>query len=114
MIVYIDKEFKCHVNPAEGLTPVEDTFFDDKCAIVIEGHRFVPNDKTWMREDGKEFAGRMIAPWKPSDELDSAQRVYEKQLLAEYEAKLTEMEANSIAVSELEASYQEGVNSAYD
>ena len=114
MTVYIDKDFKCHVNPAEGLTPVDDSFFDGKCDAFIEGHRFIPHDETWVREDGKEFAGRMISPWKPSDELDSAQRVYEKQLLAEYEAKLTEMEANSIAVSELEAAYQEGVNSAYD
>lgn len=84
MTVYIDKDYKCHVNPAEGFTPVEDSFFDGKCDVFIEGHRFVPNGETWVREDGREFKGRMISPWKPSDELDAAQREYEKQLLVTY------------------------------
>ena len=103
MTVYIDKDYKCHANQAEGLTPVDDAFFDGKCDTFIEGYCY--------KAEGNAVS---IYPWKPSDELDSAQRVYEKQLLAEYEAKLTEMKANSIAVSELETAYQEGVNSAYD
>ena len=84
MIVYIDKEFKCHVNPAEGLTPAEDAYFDGKCAAFIEGYRFVPSGENWTRSDGTVFHGEMIAPWKDYAELDSAQREYERQLLAEY------------------------------
>jgi hypothetical protein len=34
-----------------------------------------------------------IYSWKPYSELDNAQREYEKQLLAEYEAALAEIEA---------------------
>jgi hypothetical protein len=52
----------------------------------------------------------MISPWKDYAELDAAQREYERQLLAEYEAALAE----SVPLSELEAAYQKGVNSAYD
>ena len=48
----------------------------------------------------------MIAPWKDYDELDNAQREYEKALLAD-------LQESSILLSDLEAAYQEGVNSAY-
>ena len=34
---------------------------------------------------------RLIVPWKPFGELDKAQRAYERQLLAEYEALIDEL-----------------------
>lgn len=37
---------------------------------------------TWAREDGVEFEGEMVAPWKPFFEIDAAQRVYEQEQLA--------------------------------
>ena len=48
--------------------------------------------KTWVREDGVEFSGEMVAPWKPWQVLEEAQREYERQLVAEYEAALQEIE----------------------
>ena len=71
---------------------VETAAFDGKCDAYIEGYRFVPSEKTWVREDGMEFAGEMIAPWKPWQVLEEAQREYERQLVAEYEAALQEIE----------------------
>lgn len=96
MTIYIDREYKCHVNPAEGLTPVEAPFFDGKCAVFVEGHRLVPPGENWTREDGKLFTGKMITPWKNSTELEAAQQQYERD------------------TADLQAAYQEGVNSAYD
>lgn len=90
--IYLDTAFRCHVAPGDGLTAVETADFDGKCDAYIEGYRFVPSGKTWVREDGVEFSGEMIAPWKPWDELDKAQREYERQLVAEYEAALQEIE----------------------
>ena len=81
--IYIDHDFKCHVTNADNLTAVETDFFDDKCDAYIEGYRFVPAGETWVREDGVEFTGEMVAPWKPYDELDEAQREYERELLAD-------------------------------
>lgn len=102
MKIYIDSEFKCHTtNPYGTFREVENSFFDGKCAIFIEGYRLKPNGETWVREDGEVFSGgEMITPWKDYSELDSAQREYEKQLLAE-----------SISLSDLTAAYQEGVDS---
>ena len=74
------------------MTAVETAAFDGKCDAYIEGYRFVPGGKTWVREDGAVFTGEMIAPWKPWQELEEAQREYERQLVAEYEAALQEIE----------------------
>lgn len=97
--IYIDSEFKCHISNDGTMTAVETDFFDGKCDAYIEGYRFVPGGKTWIREDGVEFAGEMIAPWKPWQELDEAQREYEREQYAavaaqnaEYEAALSEIE----------------------
>lgn len=108
--VYIDSEFKCHVINDGTMTAVETAFFDGKCDTFIEGYRFVPDGESWTRSDGEVFHGEMISPWKDYTELDSAQREYERQLIAEYEAALAE----NVPLYELEAAYQEGVNSAYD
>lgn len=106
-MIYIDSDFKCHTSNDGTMTPVETDAFDGKCDTFIEGYRLVPEGKTWTREDGVVFQGEMIAPWKDYAELDNAQREYERQLLKE-------LQENSIPVSDLEAAYQEGVNSAYD
>jgi len=105
--IYIDSDFKCHVADDGTMTAVETGFFDGKCDTYIEGYRFVPDGETWTRSDGAVFHGEMIAPWRNYTELDGAQRAYEKQLLAE-------LQESAIAIADLEAAYQEGVNSAYD
>lgn len=94
MTIYIDSDFKCHTsNPDGGMTAVETAFFDGKCDAYIEGYRLVPAGAVWTREDGAVFPGEMVAPWKDWQELDAAQRVYEQQLIAEYEQALSEIEA---------------------
>ena len=93
MIIYIDKDLKCHTSPGDGLDAVETDFFDGKCDAYIEGYRFVPAGAVWTRSDGAVFHGEMIAPWKPWSELDDAQRDYERQLISEYEQAMSEIEA---------------------
>ncbi len=92
MPIYIDSDYKCHTVAGDGLTAVETTAFDGKCAAYIEGYRFVPDGSTWVREDGTVFAGEMVTPWKPWEELDKIQRVYEREQAAALEAALTEIE----------------------
>ena len=90
--IYIDSEFKCHVTNDGTMTAVDTDFFDGKCDTFIEGYRYIPDGGSWTREDGVVFQGEMVAPWKPYEELDSAQRQYEQQMLAEYESALAEIE----------------------
>ena len=92
MKIYIDDEFKCHTQAADGLTAVETDFFDGMCAAYIEGYRFVPAGKTWTAADGTVYSGEMITPWKPWAELDSAQRAYEREQAAALEAALSDIE----------------------
>ena len=85
MKIYIDFEFKCHTtNPDGSFREIESDFFEGKCQIFIEGYRFVPSGESWTRSDGVLFTGEMIAPWKDYNELDTAQREYERQMLEEY------------------------------
>lgn len=99
MTIYIDSDYKCHTATADGLTAVETTAFDGKCPAYIEGYRFVPSGSTWVRSDGAIFQGDMVAPWKPWDELDAAQREYEREQYAAVSAQNAEYEA---ALSEIE------------
>lgn len=92
MTIYIDNDYKCHVADNGTMTAVETDAFDGKCVTYIEGYRFVPSGKTWTRDDGVQFSGEMIAPWKDYNELDAAQREYERQQLAQYESALAEIE----------------------
>lgn len=82
--IYIDPDFKCHATSDGTMAAVETSFFDGKCDAYVEGYRFVPDGEIWVREDGVSFRGEMVVPWKDYKELDEAQRVYERQLLAEY------------------------------
>lgn len=93
MKIYIDSDFKCHTVNDGTMTSVETDFFNGKCDTFIEGYRFVPSGESWTRSDGRVFKGEMITAFKPYSELDAAQREYERQLLAEYEAALSEIEA---------------------
>ena len=80
MTIYIDADFKCHTVTGDGLTGIETAAFDGKAPGYIEGYRFVPEGMSWVREDGAVFAGEMVTPWKPWEELDVAQRTYELEL----------------------------------
>lgn len=99
MTIYINTDFKCHTVAGDGMTAVETTAFDGKCAAYIEGYRFVPAGKTWTAADGTVYSGEMITPWKPWAELDAVQREYEREQYetltaqnAEYESALSEIE----------------------
>ena len=84
-MIYIDSEYKCHAsNPDGTFREVKTNCFNGKCNTFIEGYRFIPDGESWVDENGVVFEGIMIAPWKSYDEMDAAQREYEKQLLAEY------------------------------
>ena len=94
MKIFIDNDFKCHVSDDGTMTAVETDFFNDKCDTFIEGYRFVPEGENWTRSDGVVFHGEMISPWKPFNELDAAQREYERQLLADMRTALNTLGVN--------------------
>lgn len=89
MIIYIDSEYKCHAdNPDSAYRPIETDFFDGKCSTFIEGYKLIPSERKVIRLDGVVFDDGMITPWKNYNELDAAQREYERQKMKEYEEAL--------------------------
>ena len=86
MIVYLDEDFKCHLTNDGTMIEYETKFFDNKCDAFIEGYRLVPAGEVWIREDGEEFKGEMIAPWRNYSILAELQEQYEKILTEAQEA----------------------------
>lgn len=93
MTIFIDENFKCHVENDGTRREFDVPFFDGKCAEFIEGYRFVPSGESWTREDGEVFTGEMAAPWKNYAELARYQSIYER------------------IINEADIAYHEGVNS---
>lgn len=79
-MIYLDSDYKCHLVNDGTMTSVSTDAFDGKCDVFVEGYRFVPSGSSWTREDGVVFDGEMVSPWKPYDEIDQAQRTYEREL----------------------------------
>ena len=78
--IYIDSGFMCHTsNPNGAFREVETELFDGKCDAFIEGCIYIPRRETYTRSDGIVFHGEMRTPWKPYDELEAAQRKYERE-----------------------------------
>lgn len=93
MTIYIDSDCRCHATGDGTMTALETDVFEGKCDAYIEGYHFVPAGVSWTRPDGVVFSGEMVAPWKPFEELDAAQRAYEREMLRQYEQALAEIEA---------------------
>ena len=79
--IYIDTKFRCYATDDGSLRAVETDFFDNKCDTFVEGYRFIPEGESWTRGDGVVFYGEMIAPWKDSGLLETAQSLYEETLV---------------------------------
>ena len=78
--IYIDSDYSCHVTNDGTMNAVETDFFDGKCDTYVEGYRY-----------DQRNGYVQIYPYLPYNELDSAQREYEKQMLADYEAFFEEL-----------------------
>ena len=104
--IYIDSEFRCHLNDIGGLQAVETEVFDGKCDKYIEGYRFIPDGQTWTRGDGVQFTGPMVSPYKDYDILAAYQEQYQEDETAVEQAQVLQSQ-----MAELDAAYREGVNS---
>ena len=80
MIIYLDKDFKCHISKdSENYIEYETDIFDGKCNDYIEGYRIVPRGKAWSRGDGRMFEGEMVVPWRNTSTLREIQSAYERE-----------------------------------
>ena len=78
MTIYIDNDYKCHVNDDGAMRAVETDFFDSRCSEFVEGYRYVPAGGTWTRADGQTFTGEMITPWRDYSSLAAIQAAVDR------------------------------------
>lgn len=89
MNVYIDANYKVHLEAADEYTEVEADFFNGMCPELIAAYRYVPAGMSWTRGDGEVFVGPMFAPHENIRQYEAAQRAYEQEQLADMHAALT-------------------------
>lgn len=103
MTIYIDSDYKCHVNDDGTRRAFELPFFDSKCAEFVEGYRYVPSGETWTRADGQVFAGEMISPCENYSQLATIQTAVDRtqaQADEEIAALIEEIYINDMEVIE--------------
>ena len=88
MRIYIDAEYKCHATDDGNRREYELDFFNGKCEAFIEGYRYIPPGEVYVGEDGTEYQGEQVSPWRDHKALLIAQLEYE---LADADAGLTEL-----------------------
>ena len=76
MIIYLDANFCCHLENAEGLRKIETEAFNGKCQTFIEGCRYIPYGESWTNAKGITFHGEMVSPIVNSVALEHAQKQY--------------------------------------
>lgn len=80
--IYVDSFYHCHRIDDGTMTAVEMANFIGKCDTFVEG---------FCHDTSRGYT--QVYPWKPMNELDAAQREYEREQLAAYEQALSEIEA---------------------
>lgn len=90
--IYIDSNFICHSDYAEGRTAVETAALDNVCDAALICYIYVPEGETYIKPNGNRVEGEFIQCFD-SRVAEMLQRQYEVQLAA------------------ASAAYAEGVNS---
>lgn len=79
MTIYLDSNYRCHAQPAEGWRAIDCAWADGKCPVYIEGMRYIPDGETWTSVDGTELAGEMLIAVVDPATLLAAQAAWEKE-----------------------------------
>lgn len=67
MTIYIDSDYKCHVNDDGTRRAVETDFFDGRCAEFVEGYKY---------DDSKGYVS--IYPWEKYSGLAAIQSAVDR------------------------------------
>lgn len=78
MTIYIDRNNRCHLDPAPDRTQIKTDFFEGKCQEFVEGYCFRPDGGKIALPDGTELDSGAIYPWKPYEQLAQYQAIYER------------------------------------
>lgn len=73
--IYVDAENHCHVTGGDGLKAVETDYFDGKCDEYVQGYYY-------------DVENGILYPFVPFEQLENAQREYERERLADAEEAL--------------------------
>lgn len=73
--IYLDSSFMCHLTDDGTMAEVQTDAFDSLCNNAIELMRYVPENETWTRPDGRVIYGIFIQA-TDSARIDAFQKQY--------------------------------------
>lgn len=58
--IYLDSNFMCHLENAQGRTPIETDVFDSTVDAAIPYYRYIPQGEEWTDSKGRVLHGLFI------------------------------------------------------
>lgn len=100
-MIWIDAEYKVHPEPGPGLEEMSTDIFEGMAPPVARLHIYVPAGREYTKPDGETVHGEFAQSYATVQELDTAQREYERE---QYQALTAQLAA-------MDEEYTKGVNS---
>ena len=97
MKIYIDNEYKCHLENDGTMREVEADCFGSLCKEYVEGCRYIPGGESWTNDSGITFYGQMYETWGNHEHLLEIQTAVDHEL----EAANAELEALNAEVQDM-------------
>ena len=98
MKLYIDNEYKCHLENDGTMREVEADCFGSLCKEYVEGCRYIPGGESWTNGSGITFYGPMYETWCDHEHLVVIQNAVDHEL----EAANAELEALKAVVQDMQ------------
>ena len=77
--LYLDTDFRLHIEPFEGFRSIETDKFDNYCDELTECYRYIPQGDFWVKPNGEIIYGEFIQPWCKTDKAEVIQMTYDHQ-----------------------------------
>ena len=82
--IYLDENYMCHLENAEGRTAVETDVFDGSVDGAIPYYRYIPQGQTWTDTRGREYHGLFIQ----ATDSDAIDRITQQAYIADMQNAL--------------------------
>ena len=71
--IYLDADYMCHLEDAQGRTPIETDVFDGAVDATIPYYRYIPQGEEYTDDKGRVFYGMFVQAMN-STAIDSINR----------------------------------------
>lgn len=82
--IYLDSDYMCHLENAQGRTEIETDVFDGIVDAAIPYYRYIPQGEEWMDSKGRVFRGVFIQ----ATDSNAIDRITQQAMIADMQNAL--------------------------